>query len=205
MMKLFKDVGNLILLIVLSLVPIVNLIVLGYFARVLKFDLEEPPKLSDYGELFLEGLKLFISILIYAIVPLVLIILGGAFQIFAHPLAPGGLFRFIVGSTLLIFGLLLLLVILFIGLPAIAISIRTGDFSKVFAFSEAWDLVQRVGLANYVLFYLLLIFFVFAAAAIGNIIPIVGSAVAGVFAEAFTFKALSILVNVKYSIPPPPP
>jgi len=34
--KLFKDVGRLIILIILNIIPIVNFIVSGYFARVIR-------------------------------------------------------------------------------------------------------------------------------------------------------------------------
>lgn len=207
MTKLLKDAENLVLLIILNLIPIVNFIVLGYFARVVRLDLDEPPKLSDYGDLFIEGLKLFIATLVYALIPLILVALA------AWPVVVGGRLGYwplyppaaLLVRPLTTLGILLLIGIFFIGLPALAIYMRTGDFSKVFAFSEAWDLIQHVGPANYLILFLLLVIFNFVAYAIGSLIPFLGTAIAGVFTMAFTFKALSLFVNAKYPLPPPPP
>jgi hypothetical protein len=59
--KVFSDIGNLILLIVLNIIPIVNLIVLGYMAKIIRESPDEPPKLSDYGKLFVDGLLVLIA------------------------------------------------------------------------------------------------------------------------------------------------
>jgi len=205
MAKLLKDVGNLLILIVLNVIPIINFIVLGYFARVVRADADEPPKISDYGGLFIEGLKLVIAGLIYAIVPILLLIIGGGVALFA------GLvwWRQIVAPVVLLLialAVILLIAILFFALPALGMYMRTGDFSKVLAFGEAWDLIRRFGLSNYILFFILLAVFNAIVYAIGSLIPWFGAAILGVFAMAFTFKAISLLVNVKYpALPPPPP
>jgi hypothetical protein len=95
---------------------------------------------------------------------------------------------------------------MFFALPALGLYMRTGDISKVFAFGEAWDLIQRFGLFNYILFFILLAVFNAIALAIGSIIPWIGTMIVSVFAMAFTFKAISLFVNVKYpALPPPPP
>ena len=60
----------------LNIIPIVNLIVLGYTARIIRESPDEPTKLSDYWKLFVDGLLVFIAGLIYAIVPLVVLPAG---------------------------------------------------------------------------------------------------------------------------------
>jgi len=213
MVKLFRDVGNLLVLIVLNVIPIVDFIVLGYFVRVVRVDADEPPKISDYGGLFVEGLKLVIAALIYAIVPILLLIVGGGIAFIAGlgwPMwrRPAG-WAWIIAPLALIFvalAILLLLVIAFFALPALGLYMRTGDFSKVFAFGEAWDLIQRFGLFNYTLFFMLIAIFNAIAYSIGSLVPWFGTMILGVFAMAFTFKAVSLFVNVKYpALPPPPP
>ena len=59
--KMFSEAGRLVILIVLNIIPIVDWIVLGYQARVLKESpgTGVPPKLEKYGELFVEGAKCF--------------------------------------------------------------------------------------------------------------------------------------------------
>lgn len=58
--ELFSDFGRLIILIVLDLIPIVNLIVTGYASRALKESpgANSPPKLENYGDMFMGGLKI---------------------------------------------------------------------------------------------------------------------------------------------------
>lgn len=205
MLKLLKDVGNLLILIVLNIVPIVNFIVLGYFSQVVRHDHDDPPRISDFGMLFVEGLKLVIAVLIYAIVPLLVIFLGAGLALlaaFTHP------YRYAVGPAVILslaIGFLLLLVLLFIGMPALALFMRTGDFGKIFAFGEAWELITRLGLLNYIIFYIVLIVFNFLVGFVGSLIPWVGTFILGVFSMAFTFKALSLFVNLKYQVLPPPP
>lgn len=201
MVKLLGDVGNLVLLIVLNVIPIVDFIVLGYFKRVVRFDLKEPPKLDDFGSLFIEGFKLVIAALIYTFIPLIILGIGFASMFL------GGFFGRFVGLTFVIIGGLIAIAILFIGLPALAIYMRTDDFSKVFAFGEAWNLIQAFGLGNYIILYIVLIVFGLITSAIGSVIPWVGSAILGVFSGAFSFKAISLFVNRKYPVrlPPPPP
>ncbi len=77
--KLFKDIGRLAILIVLNIIPIVNFIVAGYFARVVRESPrgESPPPLERYGELWVDGAKIFVVTLVYMIVPIVLFC-GGA-------------------------------------------------------------------------------------------------------------------------------
>lgn len=200
MVKLLGDIGNLILLIVLNVVPIVNFIVLGYFKRVVRFDLKGPPKLDDFGGLFVEGLRLVAAVLAYAFVPLIIMAVGA-------PLLLGGFPGRLLGWTLIAVGLLLIIAILFIGLPALAIFMRTDDFSKIFAFGEAWNLIQAFGLGNYTILYIAIVVFGLITFAIGRLIPWVGSAILGVFSGAFIFKAISLFVNLRYPVklPPPPP
>jgi hypothetical protein len=212
MAKLFKDVGNLLILIVLNVIPIVNFIVLGYYVRVVRVDADEPPKVSDFGGLFIEGLKLVILALIYFIVPIILLAAGvGTALIAGWVIAGWGSpfwgrwFLAPIAFLFLALAVLLFFVILFFSLPAFGLYMRTGDFSKAFAFGEAWDIVRRFGLFNYILFFILLAVFNAIASAIGSIIPWFGAAIVGVFAMAFSFKAVSLLVNLKYPVPPPPP
>ena len=81
-LKLTKNVGNLIILIILNVIPIVNLIVMGYAARVFKEGPEEPPVMERYGEAFIDGLKIIVVVIIYSLVPALI-------------------FAFIVGATVL--------------------------------------------------------------------------------------------------------
>ncbi|RDD53418.1 MAG: DUF4013 domain-containing protein [Candidatus Korarchaeota archaeon NZ13-K] len=193
--KLFSDVGNLILLIAVNLIPVVNIIFLGYTAKIIREDPEEPPKLSDYGKLFVDGLLVLAAVLVYAIIPAIIIIIGAlaSMPFYLHapfvPLFPLQL------SALSVIGLVLLFISMIIGVMAVGNMVRTGDFSKIFAFSENWQLIGRVGLANY-LVWLFVMFVVFLiAAAVGSLIPWVGGAIFGVFSSIFFGKSLALILN----------
>jgi hypothetical protein len=206
--KLFKNLGNLLLLIVLNVIPVVNFIVLGYFSRVLRRDLEEPPELraEEIGGMFVDGLKVFLAVLLFAIVPLLIFLALAGPAIFLAILQGGLLQPFLLPAVAAgaVAAVLVALAIFFFALPQLAIMIRTDNFGKLFAFGEGWSLIQAFGLGNYILLFAILLGFNLVVTAVLGVIPYVGSAIAGVFAEAFAFKALSYLVNLKYPVPPPP-
>ena len=105
--KLFSDFGRLVVLIILDLIPLVNLVVVGYAARVLRESprADAPPKLEKYGELFVDGVKIFVATLIYMIIPLILIAAGiGSFAV--SDLMRGVSGRLLLGGT----GVILVLV-----------------------------------------------------------------------------------------------
>jgi len=204
--KLFKNLGNLLLLIVLSVIPVVNFIVVGYFARILRHDLEEPPELrgQDIGGMFVDGLKIFLAILLYMIIPALIFIALAGPAMFLAPLRGDFVPPLVLLSAAAV-AVIAALAILFFALPQLAIMVRTDDFGKLFAFNEGWSLIQAFGLGNYILLFLIIAGFDLVVAAVLQVIPYVGAAIAGVFTGAFTFKALSYFVNLKYPVPPPPP
>lgn len=67
--RLFEKVGNLLLLFILTLIPIVNILTLGYLGRVMADspDSRQPPKLEKYSDMFVDGLKYLAAIIIWAI------------------------------------------------------------------------------------------------------------------------------------------
>jgi hypothetical protein len=198
--KLTKDLGNLLLLIVLSIIPIVDFIVLGYFAEVVWRNPGEPPKLdtSRLGEYFVEGLKVFLISLIYFIIPLVLLIVGIVISGAYRPVGMigRGFLLFWTGGLLIGLGFLLLLAIAFIALPLLGIIMRTGDASKILAFKEAWDLIQAVGLGNYLVILVALIAVNAIASALGSVIALILAP----FLMAFSFKALALMVDLRYPV-----
>jgi hypothetical protein len=195
--KLFSDVGNLLILIVLGIIPIVNLIVIGYFARIVRENPEEPPKLSDYGKLFIDGLLVVIAMIIYMIVPIIIFIVGAlpfygyAFYSPTSMLSPA----LMLSSGLVIVALILTFIFAIFGVIAIGNMIRTGNFSKIFAFGENWQLIQRIGLGSYILWLIIMFVLSLIATAIGFVIPLVGGAIVGVFLEVFFGKSLALMLN----------
>ena len=135
--KLFSEGGRLIILIVLDLIPIVNWIVVGYSARVLRESpgTESPPKLGNYGNLFVDGAKVFFASLIYMIIPLILIVAGAAsflasfFLIQGQAIAPGTVFGG-TGLVLLLIGIVLAFLFLILLGAGMAHMLKTEKFGK---------------------------------------------------------------------------
>jgi len=194
--KLFSDAGNLLILIVLGIIPIVNLIVTGYFARIVRENPEEPPKLSDYGKLFIDGLLVAIAAIIYMIVPIIILGVGIALSIGGYAFySPMSLLSSLLSSGLLIVGVILAFIFAIFGVIAIGNMIRTGNFSKIFAFRENWQLIQRIGLGNYILWLVVMFVIGLIAATVGSAIHWVVGSILGALLEVFYGKSLALMMN----------
>ena len=203
--KLFSDARRLIILIVLSVIPIVEWVVLGYTAKVLRESpgTGTPPKLENYGQLFVDGAKVFFATFIYMLIPTVLIVIGavGTFagvmpsqsEIVAPVLLTGG-----PGVVILLVGIILavfLLVILSVGL---AHMIKTGKFGKAFAFGEIFTVIRGIGWVKYLGWIVVTV--VLGALLFGllSVIPLVGGIVVAIVHPiyyVFVFRSLGLLYN----------
>jgi len=199
--KLVGDSGRLIILIILNLIPLVNWIVLGYAARVLREapTSEAPPKLEKYSNLFVDGARVSIASLIYMIVPLILIVAGavsmgaGFFGSEATGLMLGGL-----GIVLLLVGILLAFVFLiFLGV-GLAHMVKTEKFGKAFAFGEILNIIRRIGWGKYLGWAIVTIIIAIVISGLSGIVPYVGwllSAIISPFLSVFIFRSLGDLYN----------
>ena len=203
--KLFSDARRLIILIVLSVIPIVEWVVLGYTAKVLRESpgTGTPPKLENYGQLFVDGAKVFFATFIYMLIPTVLIVIGavGTFagvmpsqsEIVAPVLLTGG-----PGVVILLVGIILavfLLVILAVGL---AHMIKTGKFGKAFAFGEIFTVIRGIGWVKYLGWIVVTV--VLGALLFGllSVIPLVGGIIVAIVHPiyyVFVFRSLGLLYN----------
>jgi hypothetical protein len=139
--KLFRDIVRLVILIILNIIPIVNFIVSGYFARVVKESprADAPPPLEKYGELWVSGAKIFIVTLVYMIIPIGLISVGLASSILGafSPLRGLG----VVGIVVAVIGIILAFLVSIVTLMGIAHMSKTGKLGDAFDFSRAWLIV----------------------------------------------------------------
>jgi len=204
--KLFSDVVRLIILIVLSIIPIVDWIVIGYQARVLKESPGQgaPPKLEKYGELFVDGAKVFFASLVYMLVPLILIIVGavGAFAGLASSLqAQASAPAVLVGGTaviVLLIGIVLaILLLIFLGV-GMAHMIKTGKFGKAFAFGEIFGIIRGIGWVKYLGWIAVTVIIGAILAGISGAIPVIGSIIAAIVQPlfgVFIFRSMGLLYN----------
>lgn len=173
---LFADLGRLLILVILDIIPIVNFVVLGYLGNVIKEprDSEQLPPLDNYFELWIQGLKIFVASIVFMIIPLILaipfIFLVALAWISIPFLATVGWFLAIVlviGGVLLAFFLAIILVM------AIVNMLKKDSFSKAFAFGEIFDVIGEVGWGTYILWLLIIFICSIIVAGIGAI-PVIG-------------------------------
>jgi hypothetical protein len=210
--KLFSDFGRLIILIVLDIIPIVNLIVTGYASRVLKESpgVDSPPKLENYGDLFIDGLKIVIASIIYMLIPLILIAAG--FGSFFAAMVTGGGPNFMwggftpaymgllggTGAVLVLVGLLVAFVMLILLAAGIAHMIKTGKFGKAFAFGEILNVIGKIGWGKYIAWLVLIVVLAVIVGTIAGAIPPVGWIIAAIIGPALTvfyFRSLGLLYS----------
>ncbi len=202
--KLFSDAGRLLILIVLDIIPIVNWIVVGYAARVLRESpgTETPPKLEKYGELFVNGAKIFFASLIYMLIPVILIAVGGGslfasqFSLQGNFVAPSVVFCG-AGLVLVLLGVLLAVALLIMLGMGMANMVKTDKFGKAFAFGEIFSIIGAVGWGKYLAWIIILIIIAALVSAVA-IIPVVGwiiSLVISPILSIFVFRSLGLLYN----------
>jgi len=203
--KMFSDVGRLIVLIVLDVIPIVNWIVIGYGARVLRESpgSDVPPKLEKYGEMFVDGAKIFFASLIYMIIPIIFI--GAGFASFSaggflqgQMLGPGAMMFSGTGLVLILVGVILAFFFLLVLSIGLAHMVRTGKFGKAFAFGEIFAIIRGIGWSKYVGWAIVVFVIALVVGGIAGAIPYVGwliSIIISPVLTVFIFRSLGLLYN----------
>jgi len=212
--KMFDDLGRLVVLIVLGVIPIVNFAVMGYAARVLKTSpkANRPPMLEGYVDMWIQGLKIAVVTVIYMIIPILILgagivsIVTGIFGAgFGNLIRQGGwkggpdtwdpsvwkdfgMFAspaFIgFGALLIIIGLIIIFIILLIHLIGISNMIKKDNLGKAFAFSEIFNIVGKIGWGSYIL-WLIIMFVLFIIVSGLRAIPGIGWIVMAIIFPVF--------------------
>ncbi len=197
--KAFDDLGNLILLIVFWIIPIADIVALGYYADIVRRGrmIEVPPKFENFGKLFVDGLKVFVASLIYAIVPLLIMLAGMMPMITGTSFLYGGSNMFLIFfGTYMILAMVLLFIFMLVGIVAIGYMIRTGEFGKIFAFGEIFDIIKRIGWGSYLLWYIVISVIGYICASI----PYVGMVLLAIY-ELFASRSLALLLDEAGVVP----
>lgn len=209
--KLFSDAGRLIILIVLSivslggLIPVLGWLLLGYWARVLKESPSTgtPPKLEKYGELLVDGAKVYFAALIYMIIPIILVVVGGV-STFAGvmsasgPALAAGLVLGGAGAVIVLIGIILMVLLLIILAVGIANMIKTGKFGKAFGFGEIFSVIRMTGWGKYLGWIVIIVVIDVILGALSGLIPVAGGLISLVIHSVFgvfVFRSLGLLYN----------
>jgi len=180
--RMTEDAGKWIILIILSVIPIINFVTIGYASKVIKESpaSRRPPKLEKYVELWVQGLKVIVALIIYMIIPLIIFGLGAA--AFLGALMGAGLFGMGSGKSAwaawpmaglagvaIIIGVIVTFLIAIVAVMGIAHMIKKNQFGKAFAFKEITNIIGRIGWGNYILWLIVLFVINLIYGAIGRI------------------------------------
>ncbi len=192
--KMSEDAGRWIILIILTLIPIINFISIGYAARIVKEtpSSNSPPKLEKYVDLWVKGLTVVIAVVIYMIIPLIIFGLGIAS--FVIPIIGGaGMPHMMsgpmwimagVGGIFIIIGIIVTFFIAIIATMGILHMVNSDKFGKAFAFSEIIGNIKKIGWGNYILWLIVIFIINIVFGAIGNI-PWIGWIIALILSPPF--------------------
>jgi hypothetical protein len=189
---LFNDLGRLLILIILDIIPIVNFIVAGYAANVIKQPKgsKELPPLTNYFDLWIQGLKIVVASIIIMIIPIILI--GPSVVLFVIAAWIDVSFLPTVGGFLaivmLLIGLLLAFFLSIILGMAIVNMVKHNDFGKAFAFGEILNIIGKIGWGSYIVWLIVIFIVSVIVSAIGGI-PVIGWLLSLILAPLFAVFA----------------
>jgi len=181
----WKKIIILGVLFILSFVIIGVFFVLGYFLRILKSSIagiDELPEFNDWGEMFIDGLKVLVVYIIYLLIPGIVIVVGLFSSIASSIATNAGIytaptsFFALIGVTTII-GYILALIFALFAYMAVANMALYDEMEAAFRFSEILDRIKMIGWGKYIIWFIvmwvigLIIGFV---AGFLSIIPIVG-------------------------------
>jgi hypothetical protein len=153
-----KNWVKLIILGVILLIPIVNLIGLGYYLKSIRSTYEGSnllPGFNNMGELFINGIKLFVVCVIYAVIPLILFIVAS-----------------ILGSLLLLLAIISTIVISIVAFMGIANMVYyNNDIGAALRYREIIDTINAIGWGKYIIWWIILMFILTIT---GTIVSIAG-------------------------------
>ena len=197
---ILKQIGDLLILFIISIIPIVNFIALGYYARILR-DIpssKTPPRLVGYMDMFIDGLKIIVVAIIWAIiigviavlVAIPFIALAALSGLLTNPLSLiTSAWILVLAPFLVIFGIIAFLLGIF-AFMGIVNMVKKNSFGKAFAFGEIFNMIGKIGWLRYIAFFI--VFFI-AGAVVSAISGAAGPL--GWVISAF----LSVLVGIFFS------
>lgn len=189
----WKKLLTLGILFLLSFLLIPAFLAIGYAFRALKATIagfDELPEFDEWGEMFIDGVKVFVVTIAYMIIPLIIIFAGIFLQ-------ASGIIT-VVGSILaIIFGLLLTIAIAHM-------AFNDSQLGAAFRISEILDVIADIGWADYIIWYIVVIIVAGIISFIANLViglisgligliaPLVGSAVSYILSALFVQPYLNL-------------
>jgi len=156
-------------------------LIMGYVMRIYR-GVTPSPELDNWGRMFIDGIKLFIVELIYAI-PVIIIgvvllfstIMAVAAAMATPPINPNAVLGLIVADifVFIIFALVLIIIGI-INAPAVVRLARTDSCGEAFNFGAIFSHIGRIGLVSYILALIAMGIVVGIIEIVCELIPIIG-------------------------------
>lgn len=205
--SIFQRIGDLIILFIVSIIPIVDFIALGYYAKIVRDNpsSKSAPKLEMYGEMFVEGLKIVVVGIIWAIIISIIAAIiavpffaASALAAFTNPaqFASAG-WIFALGAFAVIFGI----VAFFIGIIAfmgIIHMVKKKSLGKAFAFSEIFGVIRKIGWIQYLAYFVIVFIAVVIVGTISGALGPIGwviSALLSVLEGLFFSRTIGLMYD----------
>lgn len=195
----FKEWVKIILLGIILIIPIVNFIGLGYYLRIIKYSLaglDELPDFEGIVELFIDGIKILIVGIIYAIIPLIFYAISVAFARSATVTSSSVFSNYLpaltgISSIFLIIAIIFAMIISIIAYMGIVnMVLYDNEITAALRYHEILYRISVIGWVKYILWWIVLMIILTVA---GFIISIVG----GILLY-FVLGLLVLLVGYSY-------
>jgi hypothetical protein len=179
-------------------------IILGYTLRVYRGE-PYPPDPEDWIAVFIDGVKLFIVQLIWAIPVIIvaLIFFGGAAAMMmsgSDAVTAAGVGTMLIGIPIMI---VVALVVAFFATLASVRFARTDSFGEAFNVSAILAHIGRIGWGSYILALIVLVAILFVISFVLGIIPVIGWLISIVIGPAISIFAARYVTLLYDSAPAP--
>lgn len=205
----WKKVLILGILTIISILVIPVFLVMGYFFRILKSSIagfDELPDFDEWGEMFIDGLKMFVVQFVYLLIPLIVIFIGMLASLASISVTDTGtmtnpvLFMGLMGGTAII-GIILAILFELVGSIAVAnMALNNSELGAAFRFSEILEKISMIGWGKYIVWYIVMIVISLIGgfiASILNVIPFIGMIIALLvvypYLTMFSARSLALL------------
>lgn len=214
-LKLLSRGAELIAMIIVNIIPIVNFIFMGYCVKIVREGpaKNDPPKFENFGKLFVDGVKIFVVILLWAILAIIITLVA---LILALPWLIVGIILGIIvwGSPTMIgamlLGLLVGIGIGIFGVVSILLTAKTGKIAKGFSFQHIKSVINDIGFANHI-GWIVVTFTIMFLSSLLSMVPLIGWLIAIVISpllQVFWYRAATLFYSdaiERTLLPPPPP
>ena len=179
-------------------------IILGYTLRVYRGE-PYPPDPEDWVAVFIDGIKLFIVELIWALPVIIvgLLFFGGALAMMASgsdAAAAAGIGTMLIGIPILL--IVTLVVALFAAMGAVRFA-RTDSFGEAFNVRAILTHIGRIGWGSYIIALVVLMAVFFVISFVLGIIPVIGWVISFVIGPALSIFGARYVTLLYDSAPAP--